>query len=273
MMKILSLFSLFLLTFLTIYPQEIQGNGWYLEQSLSGELNPLGLLLDTKLCYEFPLIRSEDLLFKTSRIDVGVIDRFSPAFNAIGFAGYIEPIAFFDCTVYGTYQYCYNAFGYGFLPEANPAVDFSPAAMANAVTLNQAGWWVVAAPELRAEEWNIIIDDTYYINYMDKFNFSGYYYESYADIIINGNNYYFINDGYLLYDIKPFMFGINYYNLNVPSTEYVSQRLSAVAAFVPDLKPFNNLSASIFIGTYLQDHYYVGKLFLLVNLDYKLKVF
>ncbi len=260
--------------FLSGFSQEAAVSGWYVEQSLAGEYKPLGLLLDTKMYYEFPLINSEDMLFKSSKVDAGVINRLSPAFEAAGLTGFIEPIAFFDFTLTATYQYCFNGLGYGFLPEDNPDADYSPAAQANVPTQNQAGWWVVAAPRLKMQIGNFIAADTYSYNYMNKFNFSGYYYETYADIIIKGNDYYWMNDGYFFYQFsKPFLLGINYYNVNVPGTGYVSQRLSAVAVFEPDMKPFSDLYAILFVGTYLEDHYYTGRLFIILDIGYKLRVF
>ena len=218
-MKKVNLYVLVLILFLAgmVYSQEAAQSGWYLDQSLAGEYNPLGALLDTKFYYEFPLIKSDDILFKTSKIDAGVINWLTPSDEAVGVTGFIEPIAFFDFTFIGTYQYTFNSLGYGFLTESNANSDYSPAAQANAQTLNQAGWWIIAAPRLKMQLGNFIAADTYSYNYMYKLNYSGYYYEPHADAILNANDYYWINDGYLLYQIvKPFTAGINYYNLNVP---------------------------------------------------------
>lgn len=271
--KLSSIPVLFILFFICpLYSQETNQDAWYLEQDLGGEYNPLGLQLDTKLYYEFALQKTDNFLFKTSKVDAGLIDRISPSYECIGVTGYVEPIAFFDFTFTGLYQYAYNIFGYGFLSEnSSDALNFAPPTEAGG---NAQGWWIIAAPRLKMQLGNFIAADTFSYNYLDKLNYSGYYYESFSDAIVSASDYYWINDGYLLYQVtKTITVGINDYNLFVPDTGYVSHRISAVFIFEPDLKPFSDFYIFCSAGTLLIDHYYVGKICLIAAAGYKLMVF
>ena len=83
-----------------------------------------------------------------------------------------------------------------------------------------------------------------------------------------------LTDPYLFYKFSDwFMAGINNLVLAVPSTGYVSERLSALVVFTPTLPCFYDFYAVIMAGSFITDHYYTGKLYLAASVGLTVKLF
>jgi alkylhydroperoxidase/carboxymuconolactone decarboxylase family protein YurZ len=57
--------------------------GFYLNQSIQGSFNPLGLQFLTQAYYRIPLVNKEGILWESTKIDIGLQNNLSPAFDAV----------------------------------------------------------------------------------------------------------------------------------------------------------------------------------------------
>ncbi len=127
-------------------------------------------------------------------------------------------------------------------------------------------------PELKIKFWNIILTHSFTINYFNMF-YPGYFIEFHTDSILHGEDINLQNDTYGFYEFnRQLLLGFNHYYLYVPSTGYASQRLSAAAVFKPGLSCFYDAFLAALAGSYLQDHSYTGKFFLLIQGGFTIKL-
>jgi len=263
-----------LCAFSFLFSQEKLEEGFYTEQILSGSVNPLGIMLDSKFYYEIPLSKSEDILFKTTKVDAGLINKFTPADDSIGIFLFIEPIAFFDLTLTGMFQYTFDALGYGFLKVDGPQADYSPEVQEKIKPENKSGWWFIAEPRLKVQFGNFIALHTFSFNYMEKLDYYGYYVEPHYDLIMKEKGSFIINDSYAMYQLnKTLMVGINYYNLFVLDTKYSSQKIAGLLAWEPEVQFVSSFFAALLVGSYLEDHYYKGQFFVAIQAGIKERIF
>jgi hypothetical protein len=246
--------------------------GLYFSQSLSGQYNPLGAQSDSRLYYRLPLYNSSDMLFESSKLDAGVLNWLTPLDETIGAYINIEPIAFFDLTLMAGYQYTFNIFGFGFWPATNTGMDYSPDAESKMKAENKSGMWLVATPTLKAELFKVVFVNSFTINYLQKFDYTGYYIEAHADAIMKESDTDLINETFLLYRINDvWLAGLDHYYLYVPSTKYGSQRLSAMAIFNPKIDGLFDFYAVGMAGSFIEDHFYKGMLYIAVQAGITLK--
>jgi len=86
----------------------------------------------------------------------------------------MEPIAVFSLVCKAGFYNMYNALGYGCFRLDSPNEAYGPQAQKSMKPANARGYWVSAAPTLKAKVWRLILMNTTTINQL-ALNGSGYF--------------------------------------------------------------------------------------------------
>jgi hypothetical protein len=70
--------------------------GMNFTQIAAASVNPQGILLTTQLFYRFPLSNKNGILWESTKLDAGINNDLSPAFENPGLFVRCEPVAFFE---------------------------------------------------------------------------------------------------------------------------------------------------------------------------------
>ena len=270
-MKLFFLTVIILIIFGSTYSEPVK-EGFYLNANFDCSVNPIGMMLETTLFYRWPLFGNKGILFENSRIDTGVMNRLTPTDDLAGIYIRFEPIAFFDIAFEGGYYGIFDGVNIGFRPIDSPKEPYDPDSAKNLAHLERSGMWWMATPTLKMKLWNIIVSDSLTFNYFNL-NYPGYYIAIHTDSILRGEDVNYLNNVYGLYQWnKSLLTGVNDYYLFVPNSGYVSHRLSAMAIYKPAIDCFADAYIVAWTGTFLQDHCYEGKLFLMAQIGFTIKL-
>jgi hypothetical protein len=230
--------------------------GWYADQSFQASYNALGAQLGTKLFYRIPLVKKEGILWESTKVDVGIMNDLSPAYDFPGAFIDIEPIAVFDLELKALFTGYYSALGFGFHEIAGYGSDFSQSAQAALPSKSTTGYFLTAAPTLKFALGHFAFSDTLHIDYFNVDGGSGYFYEAIANCPLAKSDFELNNDAYALYKVSPTIYaGLNDSILLVPASGYRSQILQAVGAFAKPLSDKLSFYAALTAGIYLEDRY------------------
>lgn len=240
--------------------------GFYLNQSLQGEINPLGAQLVSKLYYRLPLIKSKKLIWESTKIDLGIQNNLTPAYDFAGVYVDIAPIAVFDVALSAQVAGYYNALGFGFYGLSGPNASYDSSALHALQPQNTTGYVLSATPTLKAAFGPIVILDSGSINYFKVSGSLAYFYERSYDTVLANPGTELANQAYLLADIRSgILAGINDYLLYVPDTGYVSHRISGIVVYSGRVSGRVSPYGALVVGTYLADRYNVDALYLAVQ--------
>jgi hypothetical protein len=230
--------------------------GLFLDQSFQAGYNPLGVQLGTKLFYRLPLVKKGGLLWESTKVDVGLTNSLSPAFDFLGAYVDIEPIAFFDLALKAQFAGYYDAFGFGFRELEGYGSDYDSSALDKIDAGSAAGYILSAAPTLKFAFWKLAFSDTLYVNYFKVEGGEGYFYEIFGNCALAERDVELFNDAYLLWILGPgLMLGLNDSLLLVPRSGYRSQTLQAVGVLSRPLSERLSLYAALTAGLHLEDRY------------------
>ena len=260
----------FLASLLFINAAAFADQGTFFYQSAGFSLNPLGVLLDTRALYRIPLSKSQDILWKSTKLDIGLANEWTPADDFLGVRITCEPIAIFDITLRAGYYGMFNVLGYGYYPMATSTSDYGDSARKNPLSVN--GWWCSAAPCLKLKFGRFIAFDCVTANLFDMQK-SGYFLEVRSYAIHKTQDIDIQNDAYALVEInKVIMTGINYHLLSVLGTKVFSDRISAMALVRPEWKRFESTFLAAMAGLYFRDPLFRMKGYVAVQAGFELKV-
>ena len=246
--------------------------GLYLDQNLQAGLNPVGLQLGTNLFYRMPLARKDGILWESTRIDVGISNDLSPAYDFVGAYVDIEPIAVFDLALKAQFVGYYDALDYGFRDLASYGSGFDSSALKEIDDRNASGYILSAAPTFKFAFGKIAFSDTLFMNYFNVDGGEGYFYEIYGNCVLAKRDIELYNDAYLLWVLDGgFMAGLNESLLGVPRSGYRSQTLQAVGTMNKRLSERLAVYGALTAGLYLEDRYlqYKPRVAGMVGLTYK----
>lgn len=82
--------------------------GLYWNNSIGISYNYLGFKIESTLYYSVPLIEKPGILFKTTKIDVGLQELWTPSCNRVSYYMKLEPLAIFDVVFTAGYDYIYK---------------------------------------------------------------------------------------------------------------------------------------------------------------------
>lgn len=241
----------------TALSAEPAARGVYLDQSVQAAYDPIGLQSVTRLFYRVPLIAKKGILWESTKIDVGIANNLSPAYDFAGVCLDIEPIAIFDFALAAQFAGYYNGLGYGFLDLSGYGAAFDSAALDSLPSKNATGFLLSAAPTFKFALGSFAFSNTLHVDYFDVDGGNGYFYETYANCVLAKSDTELYNDAYALLKIASgIMAGLNDSILFVPSSGYRSHALQAVGVFSGSLSPRLGFYAALTAGTYLEDRYY-----------------
>lgn len=238
--------------------------GFYLDQSIQGSFNPLGLQFLTQAYYRIPLVNKEGILWESTKIDIGLQNNLSPAYDMIGAYVDIEPIAIFDLALTAQAIGYYDFLGFGFYSVSGYSAGFDDASLSALTAKNTSGYTLSATPTLKIAFGPIAIADSFGLTYFSVDDGSGFFYEIVANCVLAKNDYELTNNAYLLASVTPgVLVGLNDYVLFVPNSGYLSHRIVAMGIYTSRFSPRLSFNAILQLGTFLQDAYnqyifYVG---------------
>jgi hypothetical protein len=231
--------------------------GLYFDQNLQAAFNPIGLQLGTELFYRLPLVKKEGMLWESTKVDIGIKNGLSPAFDFIGPFIDIEPIAVFDLALSAQFAGYFDALGYGFRELSGYGAGFDKDALDALPAKNAAGLFLSAAPTLKFALGAFAFSDTLHLNYFKVDGGAGRFYEAVANCVLGKSGAELFNDAYALVSFgSGLMAGLNDSILYVPASGYRSHALQAVGVYTKGLSERLSLYAALTAGTYLEDRYY-----------------
>ena len=239
------------------------GQGVFLSQSAGFCENPLGVLIETGALYRIPLSDSKDILWKTTKIDIGLQNGWTPADDFFGLTLAFEPIAILDITLKAGYYGMFDSFGYGYYDMRSTSSPYNDKTRKDLDPSSVNGWWCMAAPRLKLKIGHALVVDCVTADYFSM-HCTGYFLEIRSYTIHKTKDIDIQNDAYALYEVSgTVMAGANYHTIWVRGTGVFSDRLSAVALVTPELKQFESTFIAVLVGLYFRDplfrmHAYIG---------------
>jgi hypothetical protein len=227
-----------------------------LDQSIQGSLNPLGIQAVTKVYYRLPFIREEGMLWESTKVEVGIQNSLSPAYDMLGAYIDIAPIAIFDLALSAQAIGCFNGLGFGFYSLSGYGAAYDGDSLKALSSKNTFGYLLTAAPTLKFAWGPLVMLDTFSLTYFSIDDGVGYFYERIGNVVLAKNDIELQNQAYLLYTIIPgVLAGLNDTVLIVPASGYLSHRLSAMGIYSTKLTEAIAFNAVLMLGTYFTDRY------------------
>jgi hypothetical protein len=231
--------------------------GLYLDQNVQAGYNPLGLQLGTKLFYRQPLFDKEGILWESAKVEFGVKNGLSPAFDFFGAFIDIEPIAVFDLALSAELSGYFDSLGFGFHGLPGYEAGYDAKALESLPAKNAGGLLLTAAPTLKFALGPFAFSNTLHVNYFKVDGGAGYFYEAFANCALKKSGAELYNDAYALYMFgSGCMAGLNDSILFVPGSGYRSHCIQAVGVINRALSDRLSFYAALTAGAYLEDRYY-----------------
>jgi hypothetical protein len=231
--------------------------GFFLDQSLQASYNPLGVQLVTKAYYRLPLVKADGVLWESTKIDLGVQNGLSPAYDMLGVYIDIAPIAIFDLALSAQAVGYYNGLGFGFYDLSGYSSGFDSSSLGALPSRNAMGYVLSAAPTLKFAYGPIVMANTFSLTYFYTDDGSGFFFERIANCVLAKSDVELANQAYLLATIMPgLLAGVNDTLLYVPGSGYLSHRLTALGIYSTRLSEKVSVNGVLMMGTYFADRYY-----------------
>ena len=187
-------------TVTTLFANDIKP-GFYFSQGLGASLNSDGLRLKTDLTYKIPLFESDNILFKSTKIEPGFVNIVTPSYEYAGINIDIEPIAVFDLKIEAAYKYYFTALGYGFLFQDGYHSSKLRSMDSDVVKYDRSTFFLNIIPTFKMKINKIIavssLDFEYVNIYTDR-----YFLEETFFVNMYNKDWAFKNDTLLLYELK-----------------------------------------------------------------------
>ncbi|MFP4331115.1 MAG: hypothetical protein ACLFP6_10395 [Spirochaetaceae bacterium] len=268
-----------LILFSTVVP--LQGQlalpGLYTDHAVGGGISPTALAATSRLWYRIPLAEQRGALWDPAKIDLGVRNQLSPAFEEIGAYFYWEPVAVFDLTVSVAARQTFTLFDAGFYEVAGYDAPYDDLAD-RGEDRSRSGFRFTVAPRLKAAYARFVALNELRV---DVFDFGSnvaepgerYFYEPVNDTILRFQDTVVANTFLLLYSLTPeLLLGGQYYLRSVPDSGAVSHRFSGMAVYSQPLRERLSLFAALLSGSYAGDRYHAGSFYLAGQVGFQAKV-
>ncbi len=236
-------------------------------QQLGTSLNPVGLSLSSRLSLSVPLYRNlEGNLWDPAKVEIGVINRITPAFDDFGGELYFEPIAVADVRARFVVRQMFDALGNGYAPLEGPDVNYGPAADLERDT--RAGTMVEISPRFKIAAGPVVAFNqaTFRrVEMTEKSGESGWFYEPLGDVAQENGDWQLGNSAVVLWDTplaqgpRQILFGLDYSLMSVDFDNPEWQRVSLMGVWsAPDLFSENGPAFSLvgIVGAQLEHRYY-----------------
>jgi len=246
---------------------QLARRGLYTDHSLGGGMPPTALAATSRLWYRIPLQEQRGILWDPAKLDLGLRNQLSPAFEEFGAYLYWEPLALFDFTATLAARRTITAFDAGFYEVSGYDAPYDNLADAGSDEA-KTGFRFTFAPRLKAAYAGFIAVDELTI---DVFDFGSnvsspgerFFYEPVYDTIVAFRDTVLANTFTLLYQLTPEVrLGGQYFLRHVAEAEETNHRLNAIGIYTRDLNEGLALFAALLAGSYLEDRYHRGDLYL-----------
>lgn len=247
-------------------PAQLARQGVYTDHTVGGGLNPTALAFTSRLWYRAPLREERGILWDPAKVDLGVRNQFSPAFEEFGAYVYWEPVAIFDLSAAVSFRRAFTAFGFGF--QELESYDDSYRDLSDASDENRGGFRFTVTPRLKGAYAGFVAVNELRI---DTFDFGSnvseagkrYFYEPVYDTVLKLRDTVVANTTILLYSLTPELrLGGQYYLRHVPGSDRTSHRFSAMGIYARPLSDGMSLFGALLAGGYAADRYRTGDLYL-----------
>lgn len=219
-------------------------------------LNPLGFLSDSRLLKRRALSHDTGILFKSSRVEFGIINEWSPADELFGIACNYEPIAIFNVVITAGLYENYRLFGFGYRKLPASTSSYHDSAIADIAQINRTGFRATVAPSLKIKFGPVIIADNFKCTRIDLFSTHEYFYDMRTSLPHYSHDVDLSNDVIALYEwSNRLRTGFNYNSLRIIKTEIRQQKLGAMVIITPSHKSLSNLFFLVTSGSYLESKY------------------
>jgi hypothetical protein len=240
--------------------------GVTLSTSLGGRLKPDGVSLSTKLYYTEPLYGDLDgVLWNSARLEMGLVNHLSPAYDDIALDLFFEPVAVFDIRVNLGIRHAYDLFGFGFTPVSSYDVDYSNAGSLESE--RRTGFFARLTPRLKLALGPFIMVDA--LNWqLYSFQFdagsggTNYFYEPSHDVILEDSDSILKNSLSFIYRLPvegdaSVLTGLTHEFLYVSGSGYNFHKLALLGALeLPFEEQGLSLNAGVLLGGFLGNKYY-----------------
>lgn len=240
--------------------------GLYSDASIGAMVNPLGTELGAKLYYRFPFISSDNILFASTKLDVGIDNRTTPAYNRLMLFASFEPIAILDLSAHLGYMQTYKALGFGFVRLPSYEAEYDQKAVDSLPQENQAGLWTDATARLKAGfplgSGKVVASHAFTVNYIRFGKASeGYFYERQQNVVFKMSDLSLIHDSMIgyLYGEK-LLVGLDNYYVRVPRSGARAWTLSGLVAYNTKINERTKFSIALLSGPHIDKQYYQGKI-------------
>lgn len=262
-MKKITCCSLFLSLFCSISFAERTQEGFYLDQNLGASYNPLGLNATTKFFYRMPVVKSDGVLWESTKLDVGVQNNLSPAYDLIGLFLNFEPIAVFSVALSAQFAAYHELFGFGFYDVDGYLSGFDSNALVSLGTRNAFGHVISAAPTFKFAYGPVAALNTLTLTHFQIYGSDGHFFERMGNTILANSDVELVNQAYVMVTVYDGLrLGVNDSVLYVPGSQYLSHRLAGIAAYSTKLTEDLEIYSALLMGTFLKDAYYYRALYI-----------
>lgn len=256
-MKKLSVLLLLLAVVVSGISAQKTQEGFNLDQSAQASYDPLGFQLVTKAYYRMPLVNANGVLWESTKIDVGLQNNLSPAYDMAGAYITITPIALLDITLSAQVAGFYDLLNFGFFSLSGYDAGFNNASLAALTPKNTFGYVLSAAPTFKIAIGPFVLLNAFSLTYYYVDDGNGFFFERVANCVLGKSDVELLNQAYALWTILPgLLAGVNDYLLYVPGSGYVSHRLAAIGVYSTKLKKDLSLNGALIVGTFLADQYF-----------------
>ncbi|MFW6338060.1 MAG: hypothetical protein ACOC25_03970 [Alkalispirochaetaceae bacterium] len=267
MKRLITAILLFILLPLSQLPAQLAQRGLYTDHALGGGIHPTALALTSRLWYRIPLQEQRGILWDPAKLDLGARNQLSPAFEEIGAYLYWEPLALFDFTASVAARRTITAFDSGFYEVEGYDAEYEElsGSLEDEAT---AGFRFTFAPRLKGAYAGFVLANELKI---DVFDFGSnvsnpgerFFYEPAYDTVIAFRDTVVANTLTVLYSVTPdLLLGGQYYLRHVAQADVTNHRLNGSGIYTRELRENLSFFAALLGGSYLDDRYHTGELYL-----------
>jgi hypothetical protein len=254
--------ALGLLFILVLGVRGVSADEWLLTQNLAVQRRPIGVSLGTRLVRSVPLYDARSgILWDTARIEVGIANQLTPAFDNLAAEVFLEPIAVFDIRVRVGARFAFDALGSGYAPLESYTADYeNPNRLSYR---SDVGTFVTVTPRLKAQVGPVVVLNAFEVT---RFSFptapQTHHYEQLYDVTLRRCDTVWRNSSAALWSWagntdRSLLTGLELGATRVPAHGSGTTRVSGVAAYERAIANDGwTLSAAVVAGLYASHRYY-----------------
>jgi hypothetical protein len=247
--------------------------GLYNYNSLGVAYNPLGAIVENRLCWRVPLSSRPGILWESAMLEVGACNSWTPADEVFGVRVAYEPIAFFRLTGFGGYFGLFKGLGYGYYPFTSANASIGADLPKDVTRQNASGVWLSLAPELKMQVGRFICTDKLTVNHIEL-NRDDYYIELRSYSLQSSKDTHFVNEFMAGLEINPRVIaGATYRYLAVSGTGVRSHLVGGLAVVLFPKSRLGSAFVAVNPGYYVADPALKGLVYIgaMAGMDLKIR--